>query len=239
MFSPMQAAVIRLDRMDSMYTTAKRRKISRERALRRWSDPKARKVWLDGIRSQARRKKIGKHSSKMWRDPEYQEKQHQSRVRAWKDPARMAAHQHDLKKRYKDPEYRERLAQTMRDKWKNDPDYNKRQLAVVRKTRKKLADRSIMTGLEKHCAKMLSKFGYDYCFNGSRPLIRSYKPDFVHSRFKRVIEVNGPQHHDMIQQDRHRIAQMRKDGWKVLVLWYYELSDEARTKKKLRRFHSR
>lgn len=84
------------------------------------------------------------------------------------------------------------------------------------------------------------------------------KPDIVFTRLKKIIEVRGCFWHrhgckltttpkskvkfwqakfrNNVERDRRNLRFLRKDGWKVLVVWQCQLGNIEKTKKRIHEF---
>jgi len=97
-----------------------------------------------------------------------------------------------------------------------------------------------MTSLEKKVHQLLKSLGYSYKWTGGgKGRILQFVPDFMHTRFKRVIEVYGEHwHKPNSKKDRDRIRQIKKEGYACLVIWQKELADISKLSERIRKFHS-
>lgn len=58
-----------------------------------------------------------------------------------------------------------------------------------------------------------------YRGDGAR-IVAGHCPDFIIAKSRRIVEVFGDYwHRDTVDKDRQKLADYRKAGWKVLVIW--------------------
>lgn len=180
------------------------------------------------------------HQKKTHSTKEFKEKQSMSIKKIWTDPK---VRKRMLKGNLKANDSR---SANMTKQW-TDPVLRKKRLEGIRRARSNM--RTGQNRSEAKLEKILIECGYRYIYTGSSRGIEysigPFYPDFVHCREKRIIELfSNFWHTDEAakERDSRKLKCFKLYGYKVLIIWDYELKDVdaiKKLKKRIARFHRR
>lgn len=203
----------------------------------------AKKVW----KRKGHRNKVAKGQRKTFSTPEYHEKQSRAQTERW-TPERRSQQSDALTNAWDEEGKRETWSQGIKDGntkkvraqksntrknlMSNDPSYASQSLS-------KLLRQKEMTKPEKNLESLLQLLELPYEFVGNGKLmIGRYCPDFVRVDCKAIIEVYG-YHHTRSQNKQHdkkRNAFIKRNGYRMLIVWASELDDIQSLVNKIKKF---
>lgn len=196
-----------------------------------------------------RRKKLAKAVAEVWKNKAEKKRRVKAMV------ATKFLHRAVIQEMMDTPEYRKSLSDGQKRRW-SDADTRKRQSRALKdawiddRKGRNLRDglyknrprwRKYMTKPEQLVYKLLKQMGYSYRWTGGgQGRVERFVPDFMHRRFKRIVEVYGNYWHGEHNRlkDASRIRTLKREGYKVLVIRQPELKNEGRLMGKIKRFHA-
>ncbi len=224
--------------------TRKEREYHAQRVREAWADPETRKAHMRAA------KKQGDKIRKLWASGRYakthSEESNRKRVAAYKryyeqHPAEMARKSDKMRATYADGQPKKKISKALRKAWAHPvKGHNLLQGAMQRHSS---LWKTVMNKPEKRLYDLLKELGYQYKWTGGgRGRVNQYIPDFMHSRFKWIVEMYGGYWHDRAdirQHDLRRIRDIRKAGYEVLIVRQSELKDIDKLVRKIKRWHSK
>lgn len=212
------------------------RELARQQAFERWTDPEFKAKRIEDIQELAQTEEYRLASSKGalagWKDnPERREAQGNRARAMWQDPDKRAGMCISMKEAANQPESVARHKKRMDELW-SDPEYAIQQIAKMAK------------GLDQKPTKpeiklfqLLNENNYPYIYIGDGSLrIGRKNPDFIWPQQHLLIEMFGMYWHEK-SEINPRTAYFANYGFKMLVIWDYELDDTESLLAKLKEFH--
>lgn len=224
---------------------ARKRNSNRLKAF--WQNPDSKKRMLRKYHKPGYHRRRSEAAKKTWQDPKIRKRRVIGILKSMKKAAKTKAKNFPdgkipslsigLKKRWKSKENRKTQSKKLKAAWIDETKgRNLRNGLYKSGPRWRIG----MTKPEKELYNLLKDIGYSYKWTGGgKGRVLSYVPDFMHTRFKCIIEMYGTYWHKKNDSsDRRRIREIRKEGYRVLVVWDFELKNKQKLEKKLRRFQN-
>lgn len=198
------------------------------------SDPVKYKRWKEnqsrGMRRASVRRRLSSAAKKNWKDPEFVLRTMEQRAsKGYKE-----AHVKGAQRMWLRKDRHEKQTTALLKLWKT-PEYRRNCVSAMASA---LGNINGMTSIEKKMNKLLKFLELKYKFVGDgKFVVGKYCPDFVHKRFKWIIETYGSYHHRDRAKNNKRNEFIRRQGYKLLVIWDYELKDLDKVMLKIHKFH--
>ncbi len=153
--------------------------------------------------------------------------------------------------------FRQKMTETNLNRWSSSKNHDKQSKALKEARQDPVKSIKLTKGFTARCRikygssgmtpseaklnKLLisAKLPYQFTGDGRKcdyPF--SYIPDFTHNTKHIVLELNGKEHLNKrkMLRDAKRLVDMQQAGYRVLVIWFYELDDPEKLLRRIKRF---
>ena len=188
------------------------------------------------------RRKMSKITKRLWKDPEFRAVHIAKR---W-TPKNKREHGKKVKKLWKKvyskvlytPKARKRRLKKWKETFRRKDVRQNHRLATAAAMKEVLRRKKTKSNPERQVERLLSELGLKYLYVGNWQFsVNGFCPDFKHKRFRWLIEVYGSYYHKGRKGDVKRIANFLRYGYKILVIWDFELKDAKKLIRKIHKFH--